>query len=41
MLKDSPKSESTIKVFADEKVLRNHIWMEFPLAEKSIAASVK
>ncbi len=41
MLKDCPKSESTVKVMADEKVLRNHIWMEFPHPEKSLAVPEK
>jgi hypothetical protein len=29
MLKDQIKKDSTVKVLPDEKVLRNHIWMEF------------
>ncbi len=33
MLKNGQKLEGPVKVMADEKVLRNHIWMEFPLAE--------
>lgn len=41
MLKDSPKPESKVKVLADEKVLRNHIWMEFPQPEKALPNSLK
>ncbi len=33
MLKENPKSVGTVKVLPDEKVLRNHIWVEFPLAD--------
>jgi hypothetical protein len=41
MLKDGQASEGPIKVMADEKVLHNHIWMEFPITEKSLAEPVK
>jgi hypothetical protein len=41
MLKNIPKSESNIKVIPDEKVLHNHIWMEFPAAEKIPVISLK
>lgn len=41
MLRDGPKSDGPVKVMTDEKVLRNHIWMEFPLAEKPLAPSAK
>lgn len=33
MLKGIPEAESAVKIVTDEKVLRNHFWMEFPLAE--------
>ena len=41
MLKDHPKNESAVKVLPDEKVLRNHIWMEFPQSEKAPVGSGK
>ena len=41
MLKDAPKSEAAVKVMPDEKVLRNHIWMEFPASEKPLPSAVK
>jgi hypothetical protein len=41
MLKGFLQKENNLKIMADEKVLRNHIWMEFPAAEKSPELSVK
>ena len=41
MLKHAPNSENTIKIIADEKVLRNHFWMEFPNPKKAATVSVK
>jgi hypothetical protein len=41
MLKSFPQAENTLKVMADEKVLRNHIWMEFPAKENPPALLMK
>lgn len=34
-LKGAARPHDAIKVVADQKVLRNHIWMEFPQTQKS------
>jgi hypothetical protein len=33
MLTGIPEIPSAVKIVTDEKVLRNHFWMEFPLFE--------
>jgi hypothetical protein len=41
LLKGLPQNDNHLKIMADEKVLRNHIWMEFPAVAKSPAVPIK